>query len=131
MIDFFDLKDESPLSAVLDWNVRIVVEKILQCLLRLDTWLAVKRLLWKIKIGLYKVFYFLYCFAITLGWFLLFWFDFLRAFLLNCFIWGSVLDLKRLCAFWFTEVGKFYGRSIIDHLFLYCVFSTYRFVSWG
>ena len=54
--------------------------------------------------GFDKVFDFLYCFAITLVWFFLFWLDFLSAFVLNIFCCGFVFDFERFGAFGLTKV---------------------------
>jgi hypothetical protein len=42
LVNLLDFKDESSLGAVFDWNVSVVVEKILQGLLRFNAGLAVK-----------------------------------------------------------------------------------------
>ena len=130
LINLLDLKDKPTLCTILNRNVRIVVKKILQWLLLFNAWFAVKWLFRQIRISFHKVFYFLYCFAITLGWFFLFVFNFLCAFSLNCFVAWFVLYFKWLCTLCLTEVGNFYCRVIIGHCFLNCVFSAYRFVSW-
>ena len=129
LVNLLDFKDESSLGAVFDWNVSVVVEKILQRLLWFNAWLAVKWLFR--KMGFDKVFDFLYCFAITLVWFFLFGLDFLGAFVLNSFCCGFVFNFERFGAFGLTKVRNFDGRYIIGPWFLYDVFAANRFVGWS
>lgn len=129
LVNLLDLEDKSPLGAIFNWNVCIVVEKILQALLWLYAWFTVEWLLWKVSFD--KVFDFLDCFAITLVWFLLFRLNFLCAFRFNSFGWWFVFYLERFRAFGLTQGGKFNSRCIIGEWFLYVVFSADWLVGWG